>query len=255
MVFLHVHCSVRARRVLDFPVTNLASESVPSGSSCSCGSFIPGPPTNASFISSSCFFVRFAGIFTMTFTRRSPRLSEFMNGMPCPRRRKSVWLCVPRGIFRTALPVSVGTVISPPRSAVASPTTAVVCRSAPCRSKRSCGFHVHNHIEIARAARGFPRALLPRQFSGTGRPQLPAGSSLRSSAFSGAIPVPVAGRAGFLNPIFPLPPQSGHWAMLITWRFPILLGAPDLTGPLACRAVPQVNRVLHPSRDRSRTRN
>jgi len=49
---------------------------------------------------------------------------------------------------RLQFPVIVGTVISPPRSAVARPTTAVVVRSAPCRSmrkatstpgKRKCG--------------------------------------------------------------------------------------------------------------------
>ena len=83
-------------------------------------------------------FVRFLGIVTTTFTMRSPRLSEPRNGIPCPLSRKRVWLCVPGGTVRTAFPVRVCTVISPPRRAVRSPMFVLLWRSVPCRSNDGC---------------------------------------------------------------------------------------------------------------------
>ncbi len=88
-----------------------------------------------------------------------PRLSEPRNGMPCPFRRKVVWLWVPAGIVRRAVPVRVGTVISPPpRSAVLSPMAVLLWRSVPCRSNE--GFLV----TCTTAYRSPPGALLHAGF-------------------------------------------------------------------------------------------
>ena len=64
--------------------------------------------------SSFCEEVRFFGVLTFTVTNWSPRPLPRTYGMPFPRRRKVVPLCVPSGMVSFTLPSSVGTSISAP---------------------------------------------------------------------------------------------------------------------------------------------
>jgi hypothetical protein len=82
------------------------------------------------------------GTSTWTRTSWSPWRPPRSDGMPRSRRRKVVPLWVPGGIFRLALPESVGTSIEPPSVASVNLIGISQKRSSPWRSKSSCSLTV-----------------------------------------------------------------------------------------------------------------
>ena len=70
------------------------------------------PPSRmlaSSFSSSSfCSLLRFTGVSTTTLQNRSPACTPRTLRTPLPRKRKTLSVCVPAGIFRLALPSRVG---------------------------------------------------------------------------------------------------------------------------------------------------
>ena len=99
-------------------------------------------------------------------------------------------------------------------------------------------FYMHDRIEIPRRPAGFPRAHLPRQFSGTARLQPRGGSLSRSSGFSAGLPLPWQVVQGLLNDL-PAPAAIRAYGNVCHRAAADRAGTPDLTGPPACGTVPQ----------------
>ena len=74
--------------------------------------------------------------------------------MPLPRILKRAPACVPAGMCRSSRPLSVGTLMLPPRASVGKLIGSSQKRSSSSRWKNVMLLHVHDDVEVAGRAAG-----------------------------------------------------------------------------------------------------